>query len=186
MGALRAARRREKRQKEKAHKHHSILELYYQKGRADGRELSVFLSSLCLHNEFKWNADKIITLINQCNKEAVRYDNDGVALVFDFWEKRVCEEINKLDLQGIRKVNAIEEKTYCDARNDFFIAGFAVVCTVLSSGYGYSSNSKRTGRLDKLIAFGVGEYLNVLNGNTNIAHYISRNKKEVGLNFKEE
>ena len=187
MSSRRAAIRRERKQREKAMKSHSPvgeLARATEQGKIDGRALSVFITSLYLHSDFGWGAKKIIGLIEKCNAEAVRFDNDGVMFTFEFYAKKIGEKLNAVDLHQIRKTSIIVEEIYNDNRNDFFLTGMSVLCTCLSSDYGYAINKSDTGRLDRLIEKCVKEYVNVLSGDMDIEGYCKRCKDEVGIDFK--
>ena len=187
MSLRRAAMRREKREREKALKSRSPdgeLARAKEQGKIDGRTLSVLITSLYLHSDFGWGAKKIIGLIEKGNAEAVRFDNDGVRFTFEFYAKKIGEKLNVVDSHQIRKVETVSEKVYNDSRNDFFLTGMAVICTCLSSDYGYAVNKNGTGRLDRLIENCAKEYINVLNGDMNIEGYCKRCKDEVGIDFK--
>lgn len=187
MSSRRAAIRRERKQREKAMKSHSPtgeLARAKEQGKIDGRTLSVLITSLYLHSDFGWGAKKIIGLIEKGNAEAVRFDNDGVMFTFEFYAEKIGEKLNVVDLHQIRKVKTVSEKVYNDNRNDFFLTGMAVICTCLSSDYGYAINKNGTGRLDRLMEKCVKEYINVLNGNMDIEGYCKKCKDEVGIDFK--
>ena len=187
MSLRRAAMRREKREREKALKSRSPdgeLARAKEQGKIDGRALAVFISSIYLHEDFRWGANRILEMIEKGNKEAARFDNEGVWFAFNFYADKIAEKLNQQEI-GAKIVKTVAEKVYYDSRNDFFISGLATVISVLSSDYNFGWNTKGTGRLDRLTESVVAEYMNVLEERTSIEVYQERILEEIGINFKE-
>lgn len=187
MSLRRAAMRREQKMREKALKSRSPdgeLARAKEQGKIDGRVLAVFTSSIYLHKDFGWGKDRILEMIEKGNKEAARFDNEGVWFVFNFYAEKIAEKLNRQEV-GVKIVKTVAEKIYYDNRNDFFISGLATVISVLSSDYGFGWNAKGTGRLDRLTESVVEEYVNVLEDATSIEVYQENILEEIGINFKE-
>jgi len=188
MSLRRAAIRREQKQREKAMKSRSPsgeLARAKEQGKIDGRVLAAFTSAIYLHKDFGWGKDRILEMIERGNKEAARFDNEGVWFAFNFYADKIAEKLNQQKI-GAKTVKTVAEKIYYDSRNDFFISGLATIISVLSSDYNFGWNTKGTGRLDRLTESAVEEYVNVLEEKTSIEAYQDRILEEIGINFYKE
>lgn len=185
MSSRRAAIRRERKEREKAIKSRSPSGEYMracEDGKIAGRQMATFIVLLELNKNYGWKAKRCIDFIEKGNAEAVRWGENTHNFIMSFWENKVEERFGKLTETA--ECRNLKELAFLKARNDFFCTALAVMAVVLSSDYGFSSNGKGTGRLDRLIDSAVTEYGNVLSGKTTDNAYIDRIAKEIGIDFR--
>ena len=59
---------------------------------------------------------------------------------------------------------AFDDVVYVTNMSKAFVTALSVICTVLNEGFGMSSNSKGTGRIDKVINYACYDYIKILTG----------------------
>jgi hypothetical protein len=160
MSAKRAAMRREKREREKAEKKKDDIERRAVKGRDDGREIAFFSAVNALHDHFDFGRKRISKLMEMCRKESARFSYQGVNYVFNFYAEKINDRLDGAEIIHM----AFDDVVYVTNMSKAFVTALSVICTVLNEGFGMSSNSKGTGRIDKVINYACYDYIKILTG----------------------
>ncbi len=173
MSARRAAIRRERMQRKKIAKHNSTngeLERVVEKGTLEGRVLAVYTVFTTLKEHYNFGKTKLEKLLNLSNKEAVKFEQPATQFTMKHYQKRMMERIAKNNSREVYKQD-IKEEIYVMRRNDVFVSSCSMMFIVLNQDFGFSSNSKGTGRIDKIMNYVLEEFEKV-QSNYDIGWYI--------------
>jgi hypothetical protein len=128
-------------------------------GRADGRMIAFCIVSDNLYEVWGWRKGRINPFLDKCNHEATRWDHAGVHFVLEYYAQKI---VDKMDETGVQEINNdIESDVYSAKRDEYFISSLALMFSVLNADYHMSSNSRNSGRLDKLLDKCIEEYVKV-------------------------
>lgn len=151
----RAAIRRDKKAREKVLKNKSPQAKMLQvknKGYDEGKLIatSVFLETAVI--DYGWETEKIKEATDFIATTSMNSRSEVVNFVCNIWNKKLVERIQGYDKQKIvLNVDNLEESIMYEERNQTYFACCSLVLSALYSNYGFSTNSKQTGKLDKLM-----------------------------------
>lgn len=187
MSARRAAIRRERAQRAKAQKSKTIegkLERIRAKGINDGRNIAASVILEVLHDKYKFSEKKAYELLDCVGKESTKFDQEGTKFVVEFYAKKLWEKINSVDVY--QDMKNIETQVYCVARDDLFVSAAAIMLTALNELFGFSSNSKGTGRLDYIMEYCTNRYIELLLDpeHKTADYYIQKMKRKTGYDVQ--
>lgn len=162
MSARRAAVRRERKEREKMNKYNSangeMIRLVEQ-GKIDGRTIAFCVVANTLYDVFGFRKKKLETFLNKCNKEATRFENEGVNFVVQHYAEKISKRLNEVDV--FQKPERLIDCVYINQRDMFYVSSLAITLVVLNSDYGMASNNKGTGRLDTIMEYCTNEYIKI-------------------------
>lgn len=151
----RAALRRDKKEREKIFKNKSPqanLIKAKNKGYEEGKMIatSVFLETAVI--DFDWKEKKIKEATDFIATISMNSRSEVINFVCNIWNKKLVERIQDYDKQKIvLNVDNIEDSIMYEERNQTYFACCSLVLSALYSNYGFSTNSKQTGKLDKIM-----------------------------------
>lgn len=151
----RAAIRRDKKAREKILKNKSPQARLLQarnKGYEEGKMIatSVFLESVTI--DFGWKQKKIKEATDFIATTSMDSGSEVINFVCNIWNKKLVERIQDYDKRKlVLNVDSIEDNIMYEERNQTYFACCSLVLSALYSNYGFSTNSKQTGKLDKLM-----------------------------------
>lgn len=156
MGSMRrAALRRDKKEREKILKNKSPQAKMLQaknKGYDEGKLIatSVFLETAVI--DYGWGTEKIKEATDFIATTSMDSGSEVINFVCNIWNKKLVERIQGYDKQKIvLNVDNLEESIMYEERNQTYFACCSLVLSALYSNYGFSTNSKQTGKLDKIM-----------------------------------
>ena len=151
----RAAIRRDKKAREKILKNKSPQARFIKaknKGYDEGKMIatSVFLESMAI--DFGWKKEKIKEAEGYIAKTSMNSRTEVVNFVANIWNRKLVERVKK-EREQIMFLNTdtIEDRIMYEERNETYFECCSLVLSALYSNYGFSTNKKETGRLDKLM-----------------------------------
>jgi hypothetical protein len=159
MSAKRTMIRRERLLREKNAKKKGALgklERARDKGTSDGRIIAVSVIFEILHDKYKFSNNKVQKLYDCMNKESARLDNPGAKFVAEYYYDLFAKKIGTV---GMHQEYTILEQAYYLSRDELYHTTVAVALMCLNELWGYSSNSKNTGRLDFIMEYCTNRYL---------------------------
>lgn len=155
MSDRRAAIRRERNERAKIAKHKSQngdLERLVEKGTIEGRVLAVYAVFCTLKEHYNFGKTRLEKLLNLSNKEAVKFEQTATQFNMKHYQKKMMERITTSNSLEAYKQD-IKEEIYTMRRNEVFISSCSMLFIVLNQEFGFSSNSKGSGRLDKIMDY---------------------------------
>lgn len=154
MSDRRAAVRRERKERLKAGKRKApdaeIIRAAEQ-GKLDGRIIAFCVIANLLYDLHGFRRKRIEIFLKKCNKEATRFDQEGLQFVLKSYADKLIAKINNADV--MQKPKSIEEQIYLNTRDDLYVSSIALMLAVLNDDYGMASNMKNTGRLDTIMEY---------------------------------
>ena len=186
MSDRRAAVRRERKERIKVEKNRSangnILRAAEQ-GKLDGRAIAFCVIANLLYDLHGFRKKRIEDFLEKCNKEAVRFDQEGLQFVLKFYADKLIAKTSNVDV--MQKPKSIAEQIYLNQRDDFYVSSIALMLAVLNDDYGMASNRKNTGRLDTIMEYCTNEYvkLQLDTERRNPKWYVQRTREKTGLNI---
>ena len=155
MSNRRAAYRRDMKKREKILKSKapgSDLLRARNEGWEEGKLIALCVAVESLHEEFGWRKEKIHNFTESLAKNSANSNADVIRVAAKPWQSKLLNRITEASPQKARMiVSNPKEKLKYDERNHTYIACASIVMLALFSEYNFSSNSKRTGRMDKII-----------------------------------
>lgn len=151
----RAAIRRDKKAREKVLKNKSPQAKMLQaknKGYDEGKLIatSVFLETAVI--DYGWGTEKIKEATDFIATTSMNSRSEVVNFVCNIWNKKLVERIQDYDKRKlVLNVDSIEDNIMYEERNQTYFACCSLTLSALYSNYGFSTNSKQTGKLDKLM-----------------------------------
>lgn len=156
LGSIRrAALRRDKKKREKILKNKSPQAKMLQaknKGYDEGKLIatSVFLETAVI--DYGWGTEKIKEATDFIATTSMNSSSEVVNFVANIWNKKLVDRIQEYDQKKIvLNVDSIEDNIMYEERNQTYFACCSLVLSALYSNYGFSTNSKQTGKLDKIM-----------------------------------
>lgn len=156
MGSIRrAAIRRDKKAREKILKNKSPQAKLIQarnKGYEEGKMIATSVFLECMAIDFGWDKKKIKEASDLIAADSMRSSSEVINFVVNIWNKKLVDRVQEQG-QGniVVSIDNLEESLMYNERNQTYFACCSLVLSALYSNYGFSSNSKQTGKLDKLI-----------------------------------
>lgn len=151
----RAAIHRDKKEREKILKNKSPqakLIKAKNKGYEEGKLIatSAFLESAVI--DFKWTEKKIKEASDFIATTSMNSRSEVINFVCNIWNKKLVERVQEIGKEKITlKVDSLEDSIMYEERNQTYFACCSLVLSAIYSNYGFSTNNKKTGKLDKLI-----------------------------------
>lgn len=151
----RAAIRRDKKEREKILKNKSPQAKLIQarnKGYEEGKMIATSVFLECMAIDFGWGKKKIKEASDLIAADSMRSSPEVINFVVNIWNKKLVDRVQEQG-QGniVVSIDNLEESLMYNERNQTYFACCSLVLSALYSNYGFSSNSKQTGKLDKLI-----------------------------------
>lgn len=156
MGSIRrAAIRRDKKAREKILKNKSPQAKLIQarnKGYEEGKMIATSVFLECMAIDFGWDKKKIKEASDLIAADSMRSSSEVINFVVNIWNKKLVDRVQEQG-QGniVVSIDNLEESLMYNERNQTYFACCSLVLSALYSNYGFSSNSKQTGKLDKLM-----------------------------------
>lgn len=151
----RAAIRRDKKEREKILKNKSPQAKLIQarnKGYEEGKMIATSVFLECMAIDFGWDKKKIKEASDFIAADSMRSSSEVINFVVNIWNKKLVDRVQEHNQKKIvLNVNSLEDSLMYEERNQTYFACCSLVLSALYSNYGFSSNSKQTGKLDKLI-----------------------------------
>lgn len=160
MSDRRAAVRRERKERLKAEKRKAPdaeIKRTAERGKLDGRTIAFCVIANLLYDLHGFRRKRIEIFLKKCNKEATRFDQEGLQFVLKYYADKLIEKINNADV--VQKPKSIQEQIYLNTRDDFYVSSIVLMLAVLNDDYGMASNMKNTGRLDTIMEYCTNEYI---------------------------
>ena len=184
MSDRRAAVRRERKERAKIEKDRSAngeMLRAAEQGKIDGREIAFCVIANLLYDLHGFRKKRIEDFLEKCNREATRFDQEGMKFVLDHYVDKLLEKINQVDVA--QKPITIEESVYIAQRDTFYVSSLALMMAVLNDDYNMASNAKNTGRLDVLMEYCTNEYIKIqLDPDGHTADwYVKHTREKTGL-----
>ena len=151
----RAAIRRDKKEREKILKNKSPQAKLIQarnKGYEEGKMIATSVFLECMAIDFGWDKKKIKEASDLIAADSMRSSSEVINFVVNIWNKKLVDRVQEQG-QGniVVSIDNLEESLMYNERNQTYFACCSLVLSALYSNYGFSSNSKQTGKLDKLM-----------------------------------
>ena len=151
----RAAIRRDKKEREKILKNKSPQAKLIQarnKGYEEGKMIATSVFLECMAIDFGWGKKKIKEASDLIATDSMRSSSEVINFVVNIWNKKLVDRVQEQG-QGniVVNIDNLEESLMYNERNQTYFACCSLVLSALYSNYGFSSNSKQTGKLDKLM-----------------------------------
>ena len=151
----RAAIRRDKKEREKILKNKSPQAKLIQarnKGYEEGKMIATSVFLECMAIDFGWDKKKIKEASDLIAADSMRSSSEVINFVVNIWNKKLVDRVQEQG-QGniVVSIDNLEESLMYNERNQTYFACCSLVLSALYSNYGFSSNGKQTGKLDKLI-----------------------------------
>ena len=151
----RAAIRRDKKEREKILKNKSPQAKLIQarnKGYEEGKMIATSVFLECMAIDFGWGKKKIKEASDLIAADSMRSSPEVINFVVNIWNKKLVDRVQEQG-QGniVVSIDNLEESLMYNERNQTYFACCSLVLSALYSNYGFSSNGKQTGKLDKLI-----------------------------------
>ena len=151
----RAAIRRDKKEREKILKNKSPQAKLIQarnKGYEEGKMIATSVFLECMAIDFGWGKKKIKEASDLIAADSMRSSPEVINFVVNIWNKKLVDRVQEQG-QGniVVSIDNLEESLMYNERNQTYFACCSLVLSALYSNYGFSSNSKQTGKLDKLM-----------------------------------
>ena len=151
----RAAIRRDKKEREKILKNKSPQAKLIQarnKGYEEGKMIATSVFLECMAIDFGWDKKKIKEASDLIAADSMRSSSEVINFVVNIWNKKLVDRVQEHNKKKIvLNVNSLEDSVMYEERNQTYFACCSLVLSALYSNYGFSSNSKQTGKLDKLM-----------------------------------
>lgn len=188
MSNRRAAIRRDKREREKILKSKApgadMLRIKNE-GWEEGKTLALCVGIEALYEYFGWRKERLYRFADTIGKNSANCNKIVMRAAVLPWQQRLLERITEVAGDKPRMlVTSIKEKVMYEERNQTYIAAASIVMVTLFSEYNFSSNSKRTGRMDKIIERYTIRYLDILGNHEYYCgeKYTKRIKEMTGMN----
>ena len=155
MSDTRAAIRRERKERAKIAKHKSQngeLEKLVEKGTLEGRILAVYTVFCTLKEKYSFGKARLEKLLNLSNRESTKFEQTATQFNLNHYKQKMMERISKSNNLDIYKQD-VKEEIYVMRRNEVFVSACCMLFIVLNQEFGFSSNSKGNGRLDKIMDY---------------------------------
>lgn len=150
---LRARIRRTRREKEKVARLKNTPDAQMMKqterGMEIGKKLAVSISFVILNRDFKLGHKRCRDILDICSSHMDRLDSDGIIFLFTQYAEKVTYIGKEEGYVRYIPENPIEH-VYVYNKDKMFIEIISIICLALTD-YGWSSNDKDTGRIDKYI-----------------------------------
>lgn len=176
---LRARIRRTRREKEKVARLKDTPDVQMmrqtERGMEIGKKLAVSISFVILNRDFKLGHKRCRDILDICSNHMDKLDSDGIMFLFTKYAEKV---IIAGQAEGyVRHIpeNPIEHVYVCN-KDKMFIEIISIICLALTD-YGWSSNDKNTGRIDKYIHSVWREYKQA----KPLEHYIQQVADKLGM-----
>ena len=183
MSDRRAAIRRERNEFRKIAKHKSPMgdmERAVAQGTLDGRVLAVCIICVILKEHYSFGTKRLKRLIDLSNAEAGKFEQMATQFNMQFYQEKMVERIRKVNLKF--SVPNAKEKAYAMQKNAVFISSCSIMFIVLNQEFGFSSNSKGTGRTDWIMEYALNEFIRFnLNKEHSVNWYIKRLEEKTGV-----
>lgn len=153
MSNRRAAFRRDKREREKILKSKAPgadLLRERNKGWEEGKLLAICVGIEAMHDTFGWRKNKIHGFCDAVAHNSANCNKAVIRVAARPWQERLIERINDGD-KPVMTVDNIFQKERYEERNRTYLACASIMMLTLFSEYNFSSNSKHTGRMDKVL-----------------------------------
>lgn len=151
----RAAIRRDKKEREKILKNKSPQAKLIQarnKGYEEGKMIATSVFLECMAIDFGWDKKEIKEASDLIAADSMRSSSEVINFVVNIWNKKLVDRVQEHNKKKIvLNVNSLEDSVMYEERNQTYFACCSLVLSALYSNYGFSSNSKQTGKLDKLM-----------------------------------
>lgn len=141
---LRQRLRREKKRKAKLTGVEKDMELAGE----DGKIIAIASACLILHREFDLGLKRIVRILEQCSEHCNRMDSDGIQYMLQVYSERITFEL--LDVNIPKKKTTVMEMMALNQRDRMYVTYLAHFCVTLTE-FNYSSNNKKTGRMDRFL-----------------------------------
>lgn len=186
MSDRRAAVRRERKERLKAEKRKAPdaeIKRAAERGKLDGRTIAFCVIANLLYDLHGFRRKRIEIFLKKCNKEATRFDQEGLQFVLKSYADKLIAKINNADV--VQKPKSIEEQIYLNTRDDFYVSSIALMLAVLNDDYGMASNMKNTGRLDTIMEYCTNEYIKLQldPGKYTPEWYVEQTREKTGLSL---
>ena len=185
MSNRRAAMRRERMEREKINKSKSPTAEYERavmQGTLDGRVYGACIVLCTVKKLYKMSKKNLSKLLEASNKEAVKFNEDATMFNLQFYQDKMLDKLQKTPVKTY--VDNAKEKIYVMRRNELFISSCCLMFLALKQEFGFSSNSKGTGRIDIIMEYVLNEYIKMQYDKTrDIEFYIKKTKEETGISF---
>lgn len=158
----RAAIRREQKDRKKAEKNDTAngeMQRAAEQGRIDGRTMAFCVVADFLYEVHGFRKKRIEEFLQKSNKESLKYDNEGMQLVLNFYGEKV---MNRMKMENVvQKPDTIIDHVYLTQRDMFYVSAIALMMAVLNESYGMAVNDRKNGRLDILMDYCAKEYTRI-------------------------
>lgn len=186
MSAKRAAIRRERKERRKAENRKAPDGEYRraaQQGRIDGRTLAACIIINILYDRFGFRDKRLMRMVEQINREALKFDQEATRFNLEFYADRLGERIRSAQIKP--RAENLTQTIYAGVRDEYFISSAAVMFMVLNEYFGFASNAKGTGRTDLIMEYIVNEYIkiNLDAEGHGVEFYYRRMKEKTGLDI---
>lgn len=188
MSNRRAAIRRDRKEREKIMKSKApgadMLRLKNE-GWEEGKILAVCVGLEALYDSFGWKKGKLYHFTEKIGKNSANCNKQVLQFAIQPWKERLIERITEIAGDKPRMtVECLKDKIKFEERNETYMAAALIVIVTLFSEYGFSSNKKRTGRMDKVLDRYAIRYLNILEDSVYYCgkEYLKRVRKMTGIN----
>ena len=184
MSSRRAAIRREHMDRQKINKHNSVngeLERLVEKGTLEGRVLAIAITFPILKEKYKFSKKNLERLLDVTGKESAKFSQPATQFVLQQYQDKMVNKISKMPLNV--NVFDVKQQIYELRKNEVFITSCAMLFIALNQEFNYSTNSKETGRIDKLIDLLLMEFEKMQCGNKNINYYIKQLEEKTSISL---
>lgn len=151
----RAAIRRDKKEREKILKNKSPQAKILQaknKGCEEGRVIATSVFLECMVVDFGWKQKKIKQATDFIANTSMNSRSEVINFVANIWNRKLVERVQEgIKEKVVLNVDSLEESVMYEERNQTYFSCCSLVLSVLYSNYGFSTNKKQTGKLDKLM-----------------------------------
>lgn len=151
----RAAIRRDKKEREKILKNKSPQAKILQaknKGYEEGKMIATSVFLECMVVDFGWKQKKIKQATDFIANTSMNSRSEVINFVANIWNRKLVERVQEgIKEKVVLNVDSLEESVMYEERNQTYFSCCSLVLSALYSNYGFSTNKKQTGKLDKLM-----------------------------------
>lgn len=132
-------------------------------GWKEGKTLAICVGLESLHEDFGWKRGKLNQFSDKLAFNTASFNKEVLQMAVKPWERKLGERVEEVAGNEPRMfVDNFKDKIKYEERNKTYVAAASLMMLVLFSEYNFSSNSKRTGRMDKIIERYTIRYLNII------------------------
>lgn len=161
MSFRRAAMRRDAKNKEKIQKCKApgadILRARND-GWEQGKKLAICIIFECVYKEFGWRIERLRRLSESLTKYSLDYDRDVLRFSCSVWHEKLKNIIEKMHISNIVPTGTVTDMSLYTERCDTYLATASFILSAVYSEYSFTSNSKGTGRMDRVMNRFATEY----------------------------